>query len=271
MISNSRILHINSDDRISGTASNFTWSYKKSGDEVYDRVCLLSASIPLSYYLIQDGYNTFQLRENVTTVTITVPAGNYNTTSFATTVSALLTASSPTSFVYAISMNNIFTTVNTGKFRFTVTNNAGVQPSFIFGSSSLNEQFGFSSNSTVTFSASVLNSTNVCSFIPEQTLFIHSDLVKTDKNNSDGILQELYTSNTTPYSCITYQATAVEAYSKEIKNNKTNTFSIILQNENNEPIQLNGRNMNITIILYKSNDFYDYIKKFIKYSLLSEN
>ena len=259
-------MHLNSADRTSGTNENFTFALNMGLGEQYTHCCVLGASIPLSYYLVQDGYNTMTLQEGVSTATITLEPGNYNTQSFMVVVAALLTAGSPHGWTYTITMNNAYSAVNNGKFCFTVSGNGGVQPSFVFGST-LHEQFGFAANTTATFAANTLWSTAVVNFIPEQTLYVYSNLVETKDNNTNGILQELFASNAAAYSCVAYQCSAVEAYSKRINQNMAGGFSIVLQNEAGQVMNLNGRNMLLTILLFKKDNLGEMVKGYIKYRL----
>ena len=53
-----RIYYINSRNRISGTNSNFTYKIDINNIEP-DRIAVLQANIPKSYYLIQDNANSF--------------------------------------------------------------------------------------------------------------------------------------------------------------------------------------------------------------------
>ncbi len=268
MLANSRVIHINSRDRVSGTNENFVFSFNLGINEVYTHCCVLQASIPVSYYMIQDGYNTFTLQEGIDTVVLTVEPGNYNTNSFKTLMTSLLNTNSPNLFTYAININNSFNNCNNGKFTFTVTGNAGVQPDFIF-TDNLFEQFGFPENTTASFLADSLVSTNVVNFIPEQTLYIFSDLVQTKNNNSTGVLQEVYAVNAEPYTCIVYQCPEIIGCSKYINNAKTNSFSIILKNEDGQTIDLNGRNMLLTVLLFKPDDVYERAKHFMQYITLN--
>ena len=64
LITSKRIFYINTRSRLSGTDSNFTYSLPMPPNAEYDKACVLQCSIPKSYYLIEAGYNTFQLREN---------------------------------------------------------------------------------------------------------------------------------------------------------------------------------------------------------------
>lgn len=266
---NSRTVHINSADRIAGTNEQFTYALNMSPDERYTHCCVLQASIPYSYYLVQSNFNTFQLKEGGTTTTITIPAGNYNEHSFSTIVVSLLNTNSPNNFIYTMTKKNSFNDTDDGKFYYTVANNGFTQPEFIF-TTHLYEQFGFSPNTTVQFSGNSLQSSTVINFIPEQTLYIYSDLIRITKNNTDGVLQEVFASNNKPFTCVNYQCSAFEAYSKEINDTKTNSFTISLQNENGQVMNLNGRNMLITLLLYKKEDFYTIAKQYIKYTLTGD-
>ena len=73
--------------------SNF--QYTMTLDNDFDSVVVLQASIPISYYMVQDGYDSFILRENGVNTTITINEGNYNANTFLTTIINLLNASSP--------------------------------------------------------------------------------------------------------------------------------------------------------------------------------
>jgi len=92
-------------------------------------------------------------------------------------------------------------------------------------------------------------------------------MVAAASGNNQNILQELYASNFVPYSCITFKCPDVLAYSKEVKRNDFTQFSISLTNEKGQIMNLNGRNMLLTILLYNKDPVFDLAKRFIKYSL----
>ena len=73
------------------------------------------------------------------------------------------------------------------EYTWTVSNNSGVQPRFIF-TDYLYEQFGFEPNSSYVFTANTLTSINVVKFQLEDSVFIHSDIAT---NGSDNVLQEI--------------------------------------------------------------------------------
>jgi hypothetical protein len=229
-------------------------------DGEFDRVALLSASIPKSFYLIQSGSNTFVLKENATQVTITVPQGNYNRNSLMTVVKTLLNANSPNGWTYSITYPNINVTADNGYYYFTVTGNSS-QPSFIFGSY-LYEQLGFNANTTYQFSSNSLVSINVCNLSIETTLFIHSDM--SQNMNSDNTLQEIYSNGESSYSYINYINVAPHEYSKPLINNTSNVFRFYITDENGNMINTNGINVNFTIMVYKTNPLDSMLTGFIK-------
>ncbi len=259
----SKIFYINSINRISGETNNFLYKLQIP-NEGYDRVTMLQCNIPASYYSVQDKYNTFILSELGVDKTITVTAGNYSATSFATIVTTLLNSNSMNGWIYNITIPSGFGNINTAKFTFTVSNNTG-QPSFTFNLH-INNQFGFNPNIKYTFVSNTLISQNVIKFIPEDTLFIHSDIVESSETS---ILQDIYNNNTVGFSNIIYQCHDVEGYSKKFKQNSSNTYFFSLTDSDNHPIDLNGLNLTFTILLYKDNSINDILKNYVKYSLLN--
>ena len=259
-----QIFYINSSNRISGTDSNFTIQLDIDREEEFDQVVLLDCSIPKSYYIIQNGENTFTLQEGSTSVTITLPFGNYNRSSMKNVLVNLLNANSPNRFSYTISYQNIQYTQDTGQYTFTVTGNGSVQPSFIFGNY-LYQQLGFNQNSTNNFVGNTLTSVNITNLQPEGTLFIRSDICQ---NYNDNILQNIITTQSADYSYIIFQNPTPHEYSKDFRQGFSNVFQFILTDEYGNEIYLNGLNLVMTIMIYKSNKIDDLIKGYIKFKVI---
>ncbi len=216
-MSASRIYYVNSIDRISGTCGDFSYKLTIPAGSTFDRVCVLQADIPISYYLVPPNYNTFVLTENGSSVTVTVPVGNYNAISFATVLTGLLNAASPHRWVYNVVFPSRLNSVSTAKYTFTVSGNTGQTASFTF-TNALFEQFGFATNSTVSFSTSII-STNVVLFVPETSLLTHSDIV----NDGDtDVLQVIFNNNNLPFSTAVYQCSDVTSFSKPLRTNQSN-------------------------------------------------
>jgi hypothetical protein len=260
-----RVYTINTLNKLSGTNQDFAYQFQIPQNENYDRVVLLAASIPNTFYLILEGYNTFTLRENGVDTLITITPGNYSAKLFSTLIPSLMNAASPNHWVYSMSLPNQTTTVSTGKYTFTVTGNSS-QPS-ILCTANVNEQLGFPVNSTNTFVANSLISSNTVNFSAEAALYIHSDIA--DNGDSD-VLQEIYTGNASALSYITYQCTAPELYSKALRNNKSNIFHFSITDERNRLLDLHGVDMLLTISLYKKDDTHELIRKYIKYKVQAD-
>lgn len=256
-ISNSRIYYINTEYKTTGSNSRFSYQIQIPQHADFDRVCVLQASIPLSFYLVQNGTNTFILSELGVNTTITVPYGNYNYQTFMTAIIALLNEATSQGWVYTMTFSSL-----TAKYTINVSGNSG-QPTLTF-SSHLSKQFGFEKNSSNTFSENSLVSVNTVNFIPESTIYIHSDIIE-DEND---ILQEVYSNNSVPYSQVVYQlSTNVEAYSKKLRTSTADNFNFYLTNEEDEELLVNGQDVLITLLLYKKDDFTDIFKNFISWTV----
>lgn len=249
------IITINSRDRVSGSDSKFVYNIRPRSLE-FDRIVILEAHIPKTYYLVQSKYNTFTLTEADESVVIVIPPGNYSRRSFQATLKTLLNEHSPKEYKYNVTYPETMRDADTGKYTFTVENNDH-QPSFTF-TDSLFEQFGFSMNSTVNFVFNTLVSENVLKFQLEDTLFLYSDLVGGE--NKTNILQEFYVADGQNYSSVTWHCPEAEKYSRKIATLGAETYSFWLLNEDGQEMELNGGNIVITIQLFKSNTIIDKLK-----------
>jgi hypothetical protein len=258
-------VYINSRDRESGTNGNFTYNIQMPSDlqQQFTHVVCLNALIPKSYYLIQAGENTFQLQENNTIVTITVPVGSYLLSTFKSTIGNLLTAASPNSLTYTLTYpaNNL---PDTGKWTYT-QNNGSIVSSLIFNSI-LFEPFGFLQNSTNTFTGTTLISTACIKLQSEDRLLIHTNMIQTPTR--DDVLVSINSSSNINFSSISWECPAPEFYSHPISSKSSSSFSFTLTDESNNIISLNGLNMNLTILLYTKDPIFDQLRNFIKLLLL---
>lgn len=266
----SKLFYINSELRSSGTSDNFTYSLSIPDNQKFDRVCVLQASIPQSYYIVASNSNTFTLIELGVPTTITIPIGNYNVNNFALVITTLLNSSSPNlwtyQMVYPLSVNNS----NMGKFNFTVTGSGGSQPSLFFATE-VHEQFGFNLNTTNTFVGGILTSSNVVSFVPETRIFIHSDL-GINFDDGDSVLQEIYGNNSIPLSMMSYQLTTdPSAYSKKIRSGNDNFYRFWITDKNDTPIQLNGQDIMITLLAYRKDNFSELFRTYVQHQILSND
>lgn len=266
-VANKRIFYINSRNRLSGDNSAFSYKVDLDPNEKYTHCCVLNFVCPKTYYLVATGFNTFTMQENVQTATVTVPIGDYSRRIFQGILQTALNTASPNGWTYTVASPTT-SQPDTGKYTYTVAGNGGVQPSFIF-TTNLYEQLGFDPNTTVTFSADTLESQNVLKFQLEDALYLHSNIATND--GKDDILQEIYANSSSDFSNIQYRCLDVETYSKPIASFNNNVFTFYLSDEDDRKIDLNGLNYNFTLMLFRRNDIYDWIRKFIKFALLKED
>ena len=259
---NKQVFYVNSKLRNTGTNSQFSYYFKIDPNAEFDRVVMLQCSIPKSFYLIPTGANQFVLQEGTNSVTINFPIGNYTRASLAAVLKAQLTANSPNGYTYNVTYPNTLTSGDLGFFTFTVSGNGATQPSLIF-TNSMFEQLGFNSGSTNTFNTNTLSSTNVCNLSTETTLFIHSDMCQ--NSEGDDVLQEIYSSGDASFSYINYRNMTPKEYSKNLSLGTSNLFNFNLTDEYGTNIDLNGVNMNFTIMIYKQNKIDNLFKGFMKY------
>jgi hypothetical protein len=250
-----KLIYIDSGAQL--TSSKNTWNVSidinLEGD--YNRITVIQSQIPVSYYVIGSGANTFTLTEGNSSVVITIPPANYNVFSFSTTVGALLTSASPNGYTYTISYPNSYTSADTGLFTYTV-NSIAKTVSFTFPTRSpLPEQFGFVTGTTNFFSVSglvqTLLSTNVVNFTPENSLYIRCSFCDGESTSEQSdVLLAVYGSNVQPYSTITFTNPCPLETSKRLSS-KDRNLSFSICDENGQPIYMNGGNIQMTLMFYK--------------------
>jgi hypothetical protein len=248
----SQIYYINSENRVSGTSSNFSVAIDIPDMSGFDTVQVLQATIPLSFYLIRSPYNTFTLRELGVDTLVTVPEGNYDVKSFMNKMIIFLNIASPNHWLYTMNFDSVI-----AKYNYTLSGNLGQQPTIILGNH-LGDQMGFNLNSVNNFVGNAVTSSNVLNFVSTNALFIHSDIV----DDTTSILQEVYSNNTIPYSFITYIAQG-DFYSKRLKNSTSSVFSFRVADEHGNTINLNGHETLITLQLSKKLPLADMFKAFL--------
>lgn len=264
-VENPYYVYIDSRKRLSGTDSNFSYQIQFSPDQDYTHITLLNALIPKSYYLIPEHNNTFQLQEGLQIVSIDIPIGNYFLQAWQSTLSSLLTANSPNGWVYNVTYPAA-TGADTGKLRYSVTNNTS-QPSIIV--SSLFEPFGFFMNTTNTFINDSLNSTTVINLQSETRLLLHCSLVNNPAE--DNVLISINATSNVSFSTISYINYAPEYRSHRITSQLSQTVSFSLTDESGNILDLNGLNMNLTLMFFKKDPINDIIRNYLKMQVLKDN
>jgi len=243
------IIYVNSLNRISGDSDDFVinlMDYVKFPND-YDTAALLAFSCPKSYYLINNNNNVFTVDEkNGNVFNITIEPGNYSFNTMSKTLEQLLNNSS--TFTYSITPNN-----KTGKYLFTVTGNTIYQPSFIFNKNSPYEILGFRLD-TYNFSSNQL-------VTPDIVDFNLTNIIKLCCNFVDKNVLSIIIPNVADFSFINYnEQNPIYASHQLTINNLGNARFWLLDSDDN-PLDLNGKNIHFTFCIYKKNNYYDHMIK----------
>ncbi len=238
-----RIYYINSETRLSGTASNFTYAIDVPEGEKIDTVCVLAMTIPRSFYLVRRLQNIVNVIADGVAYAVTIPIGNYSATTFVGVLLGLINALGVG--VFAMTLSTI-----TGKYSYTYTGAATIIQFQFEGLSTIGHQMGFDRISTNTFVANALVSTNVLDFVGTSTLYLHSDMVE----DSSSVLQEMYSDNSVPFSNLVYSCQFPGMYSKKMQCKSSTVFNFSITDEHNLEVNLNGHDVCITLLLYKKED-----------------
>ena len=244
---NSKVFYIDSYNRISGTDSDFNIKLNL-GMNNFNKCALLQLSCPKTFYNFASGKNTFVLREMGVNYTITIPVGNYNKNNLITNLQSILTLASGNGWIYTISYPSS-SQPNTGLLTFSVSGNGVNQPSFIFTDYCW-IQLGFKANTTYNFISNSLQSVNCISLSPVNRIYVKSSMCNT---SNDTILQEVL--QTFPdNSFIYYENVNVDINSKDFTNSSSTVFNFQITDRFGTPVELNGLNVMMSILLYEKNN-----------------
>ena len=245
----SHLVYLDSEERISGSASNFLYEIIIPDGLKVDTCCVLSMTIPRSYYLIRPGQNRAILILDGIEHPFEIPPGNYNADNFSETLLAILNQ-----VAGAAAFTITFSTI-TGKYTYSYSG-VGTAAFKFEDPSRLGHQAGFDEVSVNHFAATpgmpgvTLQSKNVVNFVSTSTLFLHSDMV----DDSTSILQEVYADNSVPFSNLVYNCRVPGMYSKKMKNTRSSVFSFSLCDEHDKEVDLNGHDICVTLLLYRKED-----------------
>lgn len=261
-----KVFYINSRNRLGGDDSDFTYQLDLRGfSRTPTSVVVLQANIPKSYYMVQDGFNTFTLAEESggMSAVITIPAGNYTRGTLKTTIASLLNANSPNAYTYSVSTPPT-NGGDDGKYTFTCVGHTLESSISVDANSNVYELLGFDPGSTNSFVGGSLRSTNVVKLSKEDSIKIKSDIVG---GMADNVLQEVYSFDSSTFDNIVFTQFANEHYEKQIRNTSNSTYRFYITDENDIPLDLNGLNWSLSICIYVRDDTSRALLDFMKYSL----
>lgn len=256
-VTNPLIINFNSKDRVSGSNSNFQSLPVDLGNNAFDTVCLVQASIPKSFYNIPSGYNTFTLQENAASVTVTIPAGTYTRINLQSNLATLLTSLSPNALTYTISYPTS-TSRDTYHYTFSV-NSSVIVCKFILTEFSPFRQLGFEPSTTYTFTPAIgsssLESVNAINLSYILRAFIKSNLVS---DATDSILEELLNFGSFPSnSVMSYQQFNFDMNSRAYNPTNKNSWNFTIQDSYARQIDLNGIPWAFSVVFYQRNKTHE--------------
>lgn len=252
------IISFNSKDRIGGTNSSFQNIPVDLGGNKYDAVCLMTASIPKSYYNMPSGYNTFTLTEKGVSTTITIPIGSYNKLNLAIVLSQLLNSASVTlgnNWTYTVTNPNTQNAPDTFKFTFTVSGNGAFQPTITMNVNSPFRQLGFDQSTAYPFVSNTCVSANAINLAYILRMFIQSSICDTA---NDGILAEILSVGSfPPQSVIFFQEFNIDLNSRSFNSTNVNSWNFSIVDSFGQLIDFNGIPWAFTLVFYKRNDTHE--------------
>lgn len=249
-ISRSRTFYINSQNRLNksnSTSTDFSFQLPITIQD-YKWCVLTGASIPKTWYLVDQRHNTFILDEDGSTVTITIPIGNYqflgttsetgNIPGLGAVIVNLLNSNSPNGWTYSVVPN-----LRTGYYTFTVTGNSE-QPIFVISDLRLANLLGLQLGNN-TFSGDSLTSVQICNFQLTSSVLVSCNVALPNQ-----IIQDIYATEQN-FSFLNFVQNEPIMNAKQVDKSVTNilTFKII-DRENNELLDLNGHEISLSITFF---------------------
>lgn len=230
-------VEVDSDDRISGTHSNFNIHVDMPIHNEFTECVVLSAAIPKSMYDIQEGQNFFDVKEGATITRITIPENNYSIETFQTELETQLDTCL---WDYEVEYKE-----DRNKWFFTVTGNGGVQPEFMFGLY-LHREMGFELNSIYTFLADSLESEGMVNFVAHPRIRLLCDFVRNTDNKHSHLLESM-NCLVADYEYLDYLCPAPEYFARPISLSPSGVFHFIVTDDDNNELNLNLQSVNFLL------------------------
>ena len=202
-------------------------------------ISIESIVIPNSYYSINSNNSSFVLL-GTTSETITLPVGNYTSTTYAT---QLLTSLNASAFGTAHAFSTVAYSSLTGKI--TITN---ATTDFSITSNTTNYRYlGLPISTTLASSSKVWVSTNVCDFSGTRYIDMISDipLASVNTGNPNNNLLSRIWCNISSFGTIFYASSNFDYML--LRTNRIGTLRLQLLDEFGNTIDLNGLNWSCTL------------------------
>lgn len=258
----------------SGTSESFTVSLWVPRD--HNRITLLAAQIPKTYYLVNEGYNSFEW-SNAPGTTFYIPPGNYTYTTFATMFNAVCpnvtvaTDGKDTSDPYSAPS---FSTTRDGLYRLRAT----LSGTLTFpADSELPDILGFDGPTIGVIPSAAgqyLTSTKVIDLSATSQIYISCDKavsVTMSEGERPGTLTHFFVNQMPDLSFVTFTNPSPIDTARELFNEATvdptprqvfTQFSIT--GNSYAPINLHGHHVDLSIMTYCEHDYWTLFKYYVQ-------
>jgi hypothetical protein len=205
-----QLLFISSDERDSGTSSDFHLSLPSHlltcRQNQRMRLVLNDVVMPYTFYNVQDSNRHFDLVENGVTTQAALDVGSYHAIQLRDHLKNRLDHFTTQSYTYTVGFSEV-----DSRFTITIDSPTGVNQ-INFGSNSAYKLLGFEKGSTNQFNGSTLLSTKAVSIMYTDALYLHCDLLNTNVDKRAGAKEVFHLStafakipiNTSPFSNIIF-------------------------------------------------------------------
>ena len=205
-----QLLFISSDERDSGTSSDFHISLPSHllacQQHQRMRLVLNDVVMPYTFYNVQDTNRHFELVENGVSTQVALDVGSYHAIQLRDHLKSRLDYYSSQSYTYTV----VFSEVDS-RFTISIASPVGVNQ-INFGLHSAHKLLGFERSSTNTFPSDIMSSTKAVSMMYTDALYLHCDLLNTNVDRRTGGKEVFHLStafaklpiNTTPFSNIIF-------------------------------------------------------------------
>lgn len=259
LVLQSKLISVNSKDglarnNLSGSyLSNLFFPFKSIlQDEkhiVYSTISIQSVEMANSFYNINENNNKIDVRithvttGNETPYTITIPIGNYSASSFLTQFNTSFSVTTGYTGTLTLNLNNGIYALSPDANSFTIT---------ILSTSTIYNVLGITSdtNPVFTFGGQSNNFNFACNFLGVTRLKIFSNALACSNIDSAGLTQnnliDIISVSAPSYGLITYDTNNQES---ELKNRDINGIDIMITDGDNDLVNFNYINWNITFLL----------------------
>lgn len=245
--SSSADTYINGTTLLSHMSFDFPGLLKDEPDILYKQISINNCQIPVSFYVINEYNNLLYYSIGGSILTLTFPFGNYNATTFISTFKSLMLG-------WDCTLNKL-----TGLLTFSYVSD------FTLYTSSLYKLLGFIGESS-TSSSNSITTTHLCDFSGVRRLSIRSNILRLlNRDSSTGNYTndiQVIPVNQPAYGIIKFEN--ISGFKNLLQNQTLDQIDISIYDDDNNLVDLNGVNWNITLQL-------DIIRKLVDNSNVNIN